>query len=46
MHLLSDTIKKADTTLTLLEIDLLNNSIHKPPDGLDVGMGANPHLST
>ena len=46
MHVFSDTIKKADTILKLLKIDPLSNNIHKPPDALDVGMGANLHLST
>ena len=46
MHVFSDTIKKADTTLKLLKIDPLNKNIHQPPDALDVGMGANLHLST
>ena len=40
MHVFSDTIKKVDTTFKLLKID------HKPPDALDVGMGANLPLST
>ena len=46
MHVFSDTIKKANTTLKLVKIDLLNKSIHKPPDAFDVGMGVNLHLST
>ena len=46
MHVFSDTIKKADTTLKLLKIVPLNKNIHKTPDTLDVGMGANLHLST
>ena len=46
MHVFSDTIKKADTTLKLLKIDSLNKNIHKPLDALDVGMGAKLHLST
>ena len=46
MHVFSDTIKKSDTTLKLLKIDPLNKNIHKPSDTLDVGMGANLHLST
>ena len=46
MHVFSDTIKKADTTLKLLKIDPLSKNFHKPPDALDVGMGANLHLST
>ena len=46
MHVISDTIKKADTTLKLLKIDPLIKNIHKPPDALDVGMGAKLDLST
>ena len=37
MHVFSDTMKKADTTLKLLKIDPLNKNIHKPLDALDVG---------
>ena len=46
MHVFSDTIKKADTALKLLKIDPLKKNIYKPPDALDVGMGAKLHLST
>ena len=46
MHVFSDTMKKADTTLKLLKIDPLNKNIHKPLDALDVGMGVNLHLYT
>ena len=46
MHVFSDTMKKADTTLKLLKIDPLNKNIHKPLDAPDVGMGANLHLYT
>ena len=41
MHVLSDTIEKAETTLKLLKIDPLNKNIHKLPDAFDVSMGAN-----
>ena len=46
MHVLSDTMKKADSQLKLLKIDPLNKNIHKSLDAFDVGMGANLHLSS
>lgn len=46
MHVFLDTIKKAGTTFKLLKIDLLSKNIGKPPDALNVSMGANHHLAT
>ncbi|XP_057291926.1 uncharacterized protein LOC130614515 [Hydractinia symbiolongicarpus] len=45
MFILTDTIKKADTTMKLLKIDVSDKNIHKPSETIDVGMGAQLHIS-
>ena len=38
MFILSDTIKKADSVLKLLKIDVCDVSIHKPGSSIDIGV--------
>ena len=46
LHVFSDTIKKADTTLKLLKIDPFNKDVHKSLESIDVETGTKLRVVT